>query len=269
MTRQYLYDIPNHEYQAMPGISSSELRLLYYKSPYHYKYQQDNPYEDEYKKFYEQGSLIHSLLLEPDKVDSYLYTLPEHIKDFRTNEAKVLRDEALAEHKNVLLQKDYEEVVSMVETYKQNDLVRTYLSGGEAETSIFWTDTKTNIKCKCRPDYMNKSGRFLVDVKSTGDLDKFIKSVQTYRYHTQAAHYLNGTEFDTFYILALSKEPPYDVELFILGEDAIAEGRNVCRQGLATLRECLDSDTWPNKYGQQLQVIEWRKNEWQNPQPRT
>lgn len=263
---QILYDIPNHEYQQMGGLSSSELRNLHFKSPFHYKYYLDNPEQDEYKKFYEQGTLIHTGILEPSKINENICVLPQHILDFRTKESKELRDAALAEHKNVLLYKDHLETINMIDTYRKNPLVKTYVDGGVAESSMFWVDKDTNILCKCRPDYINIEQGYILDVKSTGDLDKFRSSVYKYNYHVQAGHYIRGAsaatgkKIETFLILALSKEPPYDVELFVFSEDALNAGVDVCKCGLSVLRDCLDSGEYPNKYGQELQVIEWRTN---------
>ena len=251
---EIIHNIPNHKYQKMPGISSSELRTLYFKSPFHYKYEKENNIEDEYKKFFHQGTLIHSLLLEPDKTQETLHVLPEHITDFRTTAARAERDKALQENKNVLLYKDYLQIVDAVEIYKKNSLVKTYLSEGVAEASVFWTDEETGIKCKCRPDYLTE--QFLVDVKSCDDLDKFESSFRRYNYHVQGAHYLRGTRRPLFYILALCKQPPYDVELFVIGEDTLKNGDDICNKALRTFKECQSTNNWPNKYGQELKVLE-------------
>lgn len=239
----------------MEGLSSSELRALYFKSPYHYKYLKEHPEHDEYKKFYEQGTLIHTMILEPQRVEDSLYVMNAEYKDFRTKAAREERDEALQQNKNVLLYDDYLEVKTIVECYKQNPLIQTYLTEGEAELSIFWDDPETGLKCKCRPDYL--TAQYLIDVKSCGDLDKFEQTVRNYNYHVQAAHYLNGTGLDNFFILALSKQPPYDVELFVLDEDYIRRGKEICRGAIDTLSHCINTDNWPNRYGVELKVLQY------------
>lgn len=265
-----LKDVSNQDYHKdMPGLSSSQLRNVIFKSPFHFKYFSENPAEDEYKAFYEQGTLIHTLMLEPDKVKENLVVIPEDIKDFRTKKAQELRDEALLLGKNVLLYKDYVQTMQMVESYRANTLVQTYLTGGEAELSMFWTDKETGLRCKCRPDYLylGDDTDYVIDVKSTADIDTFMKSVFKYNYHVAAAHYLEGIyqttgkDVSKFYLLALSKKPPYDIELFMFSMDTLEEGRAHCRKGLNTLKTCFETNCFPNKYGQELRVIEnnWRK----------
>jgi exodeoxyribonuclease VIII len=192
------------------------------------------------------------MILEPEKILDSLHII--NANDFRTTAARQERDAALAQGKSVLLTSELAHVEEMVQTYNKNPLVKQYITGGKAEESIFWVDTDTGELCKCRPDYMTDD--YIVDVKTTEDLDKFERSVFRYNYHVQAAHYLNGTNLNKFYILALSKQPPFDVEMYLLSDELIEEGKDICKKAIATLATCRITDNWPNKYGQHVKLLE-------------
>lgn len=245
-----LKGIPNAQYHQMEGLSSSDLRL-FWKNPYHY-YIKNN--RQEYKKQYEYGTLIHTMILEPDKVNENLTVL--EYDSYRTKAAKEERDQAIQENKNVLLAHEYEQIKLMVDSYRQFNIVHDFLQGGEAEQSIFWTDEASGIKCKCRPDYMNLKENYIIDVKSCEDIDKMIRSVYNYGYYIQAAHYQMGTGVRDFYILALSKQEPYDVEMFQLGPALLEQGQSICRQALDGMRQCINNEHWPNKHGQKVRLLE-------------
>lgn len=70
-----------------------------------------------------------------------------------------------------------------------------YLSGGQPEVSVFWTD-ENGVRLKCRFDYLRIKS--LLDVKTyaakenQGAMEAFSNAVETYAYDMQAMHYLEG-----------------------------------------------------------------------------
>lgn len=81
----------------------------------------------------------------------------------------------------------------MIEAHPQ--LCKAF-TGGEPQVSIFWTDEETGVPCKARLDYLKP--RAIVDLKSIGNeiglpIEKACyRAVANYRYHIQAAFYLEA-----------------------------------------------------------------------------
>lgn len=93
------------------------------------------------------------------------------------------------------LHDDIERQAAIVEMHES---ARKAFHGGYPEASLFWTDEETGLPCKARCDYLKT--RAIVDVKTFSNpmgmpLDTAVsRSVANYRYHYQAAMYLDGIE---------------------------------------------------------------------------
>src|SRR5262249_30177801 len=84
---------------------------------------------------------------------------------------------------------------AMIEHHPQ--LGRAF-TGGMPEVSVFWTDDRTGVPCKARFDYLKP--RAIVDLKSYENViglpvrKAIARCVANYRYHIQAAFYLEGAK---------------------------------------------------------------------------
>ncbi len=67
-------------------------------------------------------------------------------------------------------------------------------SAGHAESSIYWEDPETGILCRCRPDKIIPEFHWIMDVKTTADIQRFKTAYYDYRYHVQDAFYSDGYE---------------------------------------------------------------------------
>ena len=83
--------------------------------------------------------------------------------------------------------------------------------GNSYEDIVVWKNKRTNINCKGKLDIVNSKKRFIADLKSTGDasLSGFKKSIRNFKYHKQAAFYLDALGYDDYYIIAVEKTAPY------------------------------------------------------------
>jgi exodeoxyribonuclease VIII len=125
-------------------------------------------------------------------------------------------------------------------------------TGGVAESTAIWTDPEHDLLCKARMDYYVASRGLVIDLKSTEDASEsgFARSVATYRYHVQHAHYASafqslGHELRAFLFVAVEKAAPYAVNVMCLDADAEARGMELRDRDMATLNRCLQTDTWP------------------------
>jgi hypothetical protein len=99
--------------------------------------------------------------------------------------------------------------LNMADAVRQHPYAAALLADGKAEQSFWWDDKATGQRCKCRPDWYQ--GTTIVDLKTCQDAsaNSFARACATFAYHTQAAHYLNGTFADRFVFVAVEKTYPF------------------------------------------------------------
>jgi hypothetical protein len=133
----------------------------------------------------------------------------------------------------------------MADAVRQHPYAAALLAVGKAEQSFWWDDKATGQRCKCRPDWYQ--GTTIVDLKTCQDAspNAFARACATFGYHTQAAHYLNGTFAERFVFIAVEKTYPYAVGVYELDAAAMAAGAEQCRIGLQTISDCRAINEWP------------------------
>jgi hypothetical protein len=117
--------------------------------------------------------------------------------------------------------------------------------------SLYWTDTDTGVRCRARPDQVTADA-LVVDLKTTqnASADAFQRDAWKYRYHVQAAFYLDALRTlrhpaESFVFIAVEKEAPYLVQVFVATDEFIDAGRVAYKMDLETYKSCLASGAWP------------------------
>ena len=258
------------EYLKHPAVSSSGLRTIIDKSPAHYYYDLTHPKEATPAMAF--GSAMHQALLEPKLFKSNVVVPP--IFEGRTKKGELttsmncteVKDKSdawhLENHGKMIVSSDYFETIQgMLNSISKHEKASQMIGEGRAEESLFWTDAETGIECKARPDFLH-DGHIIVDLKTCEDASYsgFQKSLVKYNYAVQAAMYLEAAcavferNFDKFEIIAIEKEPPYEIHCFHLDDAIIREGQELYYSALKTLKKCRDTDIYPG-YGHQLTPI--------------
>jgi exodeoxyribonuclease VIII len=232
----------NAEYHADPAISASHLKAVL-QSPHHYWSRYINPQRPvvEPTAAMRLGSLVHCAVLEPDELlQRYGVCGPRNTKAGKEQAERMAADgiEAVTNSDMVL-------ALSMAASVREHPYAAALLADGKAEQSFWWDDKATSQRCKCRPDWYQ--GNTIVDLKTCQDASPgaFARACATFGYHTQAAHYLNGTFADRFVFIAVEKTYPYAVGVYELDADAMAAGAEQCRIGLQTISDCRAINEWP------------------------
>ncbi len=209
------------DYHAHAGVSKSKLDSIA-KSPLHYWSRWCDPsrLEPEPTPAMEFGTAVHSLVLEPEKFEAEYTQAPNVSRTTKVGKAEW--EAAAAGGKKLLKRDDWEAALLMDCAIKQHPMAARVLNAtGQAEQSLFANCPETGLELKCRPDYMTDSG-WLVDLKTTQDasLKGFQKASANFRYHVQAAHYLNVYRLATgqvpkgFIFIAVEKTYPHAVQVF-------------------------------------------------------
>lgn len=273
------FDLSNEDYHGGPGVSKSGLDKIAV-SPLHYWQAYLNPDREprKDKKHFRIGTAIHTAILEPEKFDEQYIIVPEDAPRRPTKtqlNAKKPSDDTLyaigwwedfdamvaANGALVLAPEEKAITVAVAQQVAKSRLAsKVFTDAGRPEVSVFWNDPDTGVLCKCRPDWLITEGMLaILDVKSTASaaMEDFQRSAFNYRYHVQAAWYLDGLAHamgetpDSFMFLAFEKEPPFACAWYFADSGMIEAGRREYRQALETYARCLEKNEWPG-YGDQL-----------------
>lgn len=200
---------------------------------------------NETKAVFSEGSFVHTLLLEPEKIvtdyvvfqgmrkfgAAYDQFASEHVGRTILTLPQVLRCEALATAaRNTPL------VVEMLQDCaKEHTMLSTILA----------------IPVKARADAINIEKGYIVDIKTTGmetDSDLFRHSLREYCYdlsaslYCQIAHDNYGKLFD-FYFIVLSKADKR-VGIYKCSSDSLSRGASQVTSAIVKYKKCLAAGDW-------------------------
>ncbi|HCB2534385.1 exodeoxyribonuclease VIII [Escherichia coli] len=249
------YGISNENYHAGPGVSKSQLDDIA-DTPALYLWRKNAPVDTTKTKTLDLGTAFHCRVLEPEEFSNRFIVAPEFNR--RTNagkeEEKAFLMECANTGKTVITAEEGRKIELMYQSVMALPLGQWLVeSAGHAESSIYWEDPETGILCRCRPDKIIPEFHWIMDVKTTADIQRFKTAYYDYRYHVQDAFYSDGYEAQfgvqpTFVFLVASTTIEcgrYPVEIFMMGEEAKLAGQLEYHRNLRTLADCLNTDEWP------------------------
>ncbi|HHX0201739.1 TPA: exodeoxyribonuclease VIII [Escherichia coli] len=249
------YGISNENYHAGPGVSKSQLDDIA-DTPALYLWRKNAPVDTTKTKTLDLGTAFHCRVLEPEEFSNRFIVAPEFNR--RTNagkeEEKAFLMECASTRKTVITAEEGRKIELMYQSVMALPLGQWLVeSAGHAESSIYWEDPETGILCRCRPDKIIPEFHWIMDVKTTADIQRFKTAYYDYRYHVQDAFYSDGYEAQfgvqpTFFFLVASTTIEcgrYPVEIFMMGEEAKLAGQLEYHRNLRTLADCLNTDEWP------------------------
>jgi hypothetical protein len=199
------------------------------------------------QNIFAEGSLAHSMILEPHLVDEEFKIFPGFRKQGKEWEA-FMDDPANAKY-TILSRAQKARVSKWVEAYNKLPAAVNLIKDGFAEKTLFG-DLK-GVPVKVRADYINIEQGFVADVKTTAgptDVDGFKDTVAGFSYDLSAALYTlmfeqhYGKPFD-FYFIVLGKRD-FSCEVYKLSEESMAKGREQVRIALGVYKKCIESGIW-------------------------
>ena len=245
-------------------ISCSGLKQIK-KSPLHFK--EEEKKETEAMTF---GSAYHTFVLEPELFeDEYHIFSDKEICDIligegaksprATNKYKEWyeRELRIAGGKTTIDSNTHNMLKSMRERLMRHRYVKSLLSKGEAEMSVYCEIeimTGQRIKVKIRPDYKKDEKRIISDLKTTSgaSVNDFPRHAADLDYHIQAALYsdimdeIEGKGMGwNFFFIAQEKTIPYAFNIFESSPQFLAQGRSEYQMLLLLYADCLGKNKWP------------------------
>lgn len=215
----------NDQYHSSKSISASGLKEISKTSVYHYL----NKVRKETDSMIF-GTAVHTALLESETFYDIYYPMPL-IKDLRTKEGKILKAEAeeKSDGKILLSYYDHERIKHIIQNFKKNKLAQEY-SKGEIELSHY--TEYDGVGVRVRPDIINHVSGYIADVKTcqSASPESFRLDVFKWKYHLQAAFYMDILNFDEFKFICCEVNPPYAVVVHTLDSEFIEIGRKLWKQ---------------------------------------
>ena len=259
--------------EAMSASGSKAMR----RSPATFRFDRDHPRPP--TPAMQAGSLVHALALTPASVRQAFSTGPDYsavrTKDGKvpdnpavTTEDKALAKEWRAANPNVAVvaPDDWQRAEAMAAAALAAPIPAHMLAGGwtladllpaaKVELPIFWQDVVSGAQCKAKPDAVAQLSDLrvaCVDLKTTSsDLTdaELARTMATFGYHRQAAHYLEGlasrgvTDAE-FWFLFVSTTAPHECAWKRVGHAALEVGAREMAAVKMTYANCIATGEWP------------------------
>lgn len=235
-----------------PALSNSIIKPLLQQSPYHAWLQHPrlNPKcerDDDSK--YDLGGAAHGMLLEgADRCEVI------DAEDWRTKDARALRDLAWAAGKIPLLRHTYEAATTM-RLHAREFLEHTEFAGvlerGKPEQSVFWQDYR-GIWVKARLDWLTDDRRVILDYKTTALTPaKWMRAMSDNGHDTQALLYQRGMSVlghpgCRFVFLVQETSAPYACWLVEATESMRELANMKIARATRLWADCLERNHWPS-----------------------
>ena len=248
LTPDYIqgHDVPEHIYRAAKDWAASDLKYGItngLEALQQKKFGKDNPPSivTPAMKF---GSMIHKFILEPTEFSSF-YGL---LDDKRSKQGKATALAMQEKGMETYTTSEMNTLMGIFESIEKNDFCSEIFANpsGKAEQSYWWTHSGTGLPCKARCDYVVDD--MVIDLKTTAEggasPDKFTRTISSFYYHLQAAHYLQATGAKRFVFIAVEKVWPYSVGIYQLSQSFINKGYELQEQTLQEILEATQTKHW-------------------------
>ena len=224
--------LTQQEYRAIEALGSTDIKTLL-ENPYLFK----NGVKKEPTDNLILGSVIHTLILEPQKLDSEYIIMPE--LNLRTNADKAvkaeLEAEAKATNKTLVKSEIYNQAEAVSKSFLNSSLSLFLRGEVKAEASFF--GEIDGVKVKARPDLILPEQKIIIDFKTTsqvggGSADGFARMAANFSYYIQASLYLEITKYKQFYFIVLETAEPFMVGCYKLDSEALEFGKSEIRRAI-------------------------------------
>ena len=198
------------------------------------------------------GSLLHKMILEPENFNNDYAVYDGRRAGAAWNEFKAVNQE-----KDIVTQKEYNHAYKTYENAKGNEVFRKLLmKTTETEKRIDWT--YEDVKFKGFVDMVGDG--FIADIKTTTDAGlKFEKDLyyDNSNYCLQAAMYLEAFAKGTkYYIIAVEKSEPYNVQVYELSTDIINKAAEKYHDLVYDYKEWVANGSKAESYSNSIKLVD-------------
>lgn len=255
----FIDGMPNKTYHMERGLSTSKLKN-FMEDPAIIKWSREAPQDEEKLAALDFGTDFHSYFLEPEVFKETYRVMPEFSR--RKKDEKEAEQELIKEWKELgfipVAADDMKKIEAMRGSAMAHPTVKAIMGmGGVAERSFFWTDPKTGLLCKCRPDHLvtdinddnrpyflaDDVGALVTDVKTIAQMDRVQAQIENLKYYVQDQFYSRGisqvlgvkVEFVFIFVSTTLSLGRYPVKVVKLSDEARFDGRTEINESMAEL----------------------------------
>ena len=164
------------------------------------------------------GGYFHTAILEPDKIKSF------KVIESSTRNTKKYKE--ISGGELCLLQHEVDGIELMVDKMMANDICRDLIQPDNGSV-VYEEPGITNLfgnTWKGKADIINHNEKLVIDLKTTGDIDKFKWSAQKFNYDSQAYIYRNLFDYDMLFIVI--DKNTHQIGLYDCSPDFYRTGRD-------------------------------------------
>mgnify|MGYP000173693239 FL=1 len=185
------------------------------------------------------GGYFHTLVLEPEKLERY------KIIDASTRNTKIYKD--LSGGEMCLLQKEADELQLLRDKLMANNVCRELIQDIDVEYEVPGIIELEDEWWKLKADIVNNTQGFVVDLKTTSDLDKFRYSARLYNYDSQA--YIYSSYFKKDMIFVVVDKQTHKIGIFDCSPEFLERGKEKVQRAVEQYRLFYkDQDFDPAQY---------------------
>ena len=146
------------------------------------------------------GGYFHTAILEPDKIEKY--------KVVKSTTRNTKQYKEISGGELCLLQHEVDNIELMREVLMENDICKDLILGTDFETESGSCDYEVpmikeleGVTWKGKADIINHDEKLVIDLKTTGDIDKFRWSANKFNYDSQAYIYSQLFGYEMLFIV--------------------------------------------------------------------
>jgi hypothetical protein len=145
------------------------------------------------------GSYFHKLTLEPHLIEEF------EIVSASTRNTNIYKDAAAEAGKILLLQSEADELRELTDIMMANSTARNLVADVDVEYEVPGVQQLEGEWWKLKADIKNNTQGLIVDLKTTGDIDRFRHSADEYNYDSQAYMYSKYFNMDFVFVTLCKK----------------------------------------------------------------
>lgn len=184
------------------------------------------------------GQFFHNLVLEPEKIQSF------KIIDASSRTTKIYKEES--EGEICLLRKEEKELRSLVDVMLDNPTAKDLVQDLDVEYEVPGVIKLAGEWWKLKADIVNNTQQLVVDLKTTGDIDRFASSAREYNYDSQAYIYSEYFGMDFIFVVLCKKSQRLGI--FDCSASFLARGKEKVEQAVLNYRKYTDESFDPKSY---------------------
>ena len=185
------------------------------------------------------GGYFHTAILEPDKLNRF------KIVEASTRNTKAYKE--ISDGELCLLQHEVDKIQLMTEAIQSNDVCRDLIKPilGQVDYEEPRVQKIHGQMWKGKADVINHEEKLVIDLKTTGDIDRFQWSANKFNYDSQAFIYSTLFGYEMLFIV-IDKET-HQIGLFDCSPDFYARGEDKVRKACDAYELFYQTDNFDHK----------------------